>query len=90
MEKEIMEILREQLSANEKILCFKLLAAGLATIGVAGSGAGAGFLFGIFIFSISRNLSLKEPLMQPLLLGFALTEAIGLLAICMAFLLLFY
>lgn len=86
-----MELIRTQLTAQEKLLCFKLLAAGLATIGVAGSGAGAAVPFWNFYFQYLVEIyHLKEPLMQPLLLGFALTEAIGLLAICMAFMLLFF
>jgi hypothetical protein len=45
-----MELVRTQLTAQEKLLCFKLLAAGLATIGVAGSGAGAAVSFWNFYF----------------------------------------
>eukprot|EP01123_Difflugia_compressa_P010866 TRINITY_DN40_c0_g1_i4.p2 TRINITY_DN40_c0_g1~~TRINITY_DN40_c0_g1_i4.p2 ORF type:complete len:100 (+),score=1.27 TRINITY_DN40_c0_g1_i4:3970-4269(+) len=67
----------------------KLIGAGLATIGVVGAGAGIGIVFGGLLLSVARN-PLKEPrLFQLSLLGFALCEAMGLLAIMMAFLILY-
>lgn len=67
----------------------KLIGAGLATIGLIGSGIGIGFVFGSLIISISRNPSLQDNLMKVAILGFALTEAIALFALMMAFLILF-
>lgn len=67
----------------------KLTGAGLATIGLVGAGMGAGVVFGSLINSISRNPSLKAELFRFAILGFALTEAVGLLALMMAFLILF-
>lgn len=67
----------------------KILAAGIATTGVIGAGAGIGIVFGALLASVARNASLERKLMQFALLGFALTEAMGLLAIMMAFLLLY-
>jgi F-type H+-transporting ATPase subunit c len=67
----------------------KLIGAGLATIGLIGSGIGIGFVFGSLIVSVSRNPSLQDSLMKIAILGFALTEAIALFALMMAFLILF-
>lgn len=67
----------------------KLIGAGLSTIGLVGSGIGIGFIFGSLIISISRNPSLQNELMKVAILGFALTEAIALFALMMAFLILF-
>lgn len=67
----------------------KYIGAGLATIGVVGAGAGIGIVFSGLLLALSRNPSKEAKLMQFALLGFALTEAMGLLAIMMAFLLLY-
>jgi len=67
----------------------KLVGAGLATIGLVGAGMGAGVVFGSLINSVSRNPSLKAELFRYAILGFALTEAVGLLALMVAFLILF-
>ena len=67
----------------------KLTGAGLATVGLVGAGMGAGIVFGSLINSVSRNPSLKAELFRFAILGFALTEAVGLLALMMAFLILF-
>jgi F-type H+-transporting ATPase subunit c len=63
----------------------KSVGAGLATIGVVGAGAGIGIVFAGLLVAISRNPAKEARLMQIVLLGFALTEAMGLLAIMMAF-----
>lgn len=67
----------------------KLIGAGLATIGLAGPGAGAGVIFGSLVSSTARNPSLKQQLFVYAILGFALTEAVALFALMMAFLILF-
>ena len=54
-----------------------------------GAGAGIGIVFSGLLLALSRNPSKEPKLMQFALLGFALTEAMGLLAIMMAFLLLY-
>lgn len=72
-----------------RLQCFKLIAAGFATIGLVGAGAGVGVVFGSLINAVARNPGLKGELFRYAMLGFALTEAVGLLALMMAFLLLF-
>ena len=67
----------------------KSIAAGLATIGLVGAGAGVGIVFGSSSVSVSRNPEIKGELFQYAILGFALTEAVGLLALMMAFPILF-
>ena len=67
----------------------KIIGAGCATVGVAGSGAGIGSVFGSLIVGYARNPSLKGQLFTYAILGFALSEAVALFALMMAFLLLF-
>lgn len=67
----------------------KFLGAGLATIGLAGAGVGIGTVFGALVVGISRNPSLRDELFKMAILGFALTEAIALFSLMMAFLILF-
>jgi F-type H+-transporting ATPase subunit c len=67
----------------------KYVGAGLATIGVVGAGAGIGIVFAGLLLGLSRNPGLDARLMQLTILGFALTEAMGLLAVMMAFLILY-
>ncbi|XP_066993329.1 ATP synthase lipid-binding protein, mitochondrial [Anabrus simplex] len=67
----------------------KFIGAGAATVGVAGSGAGIGTVFGSLIIGYARNPSLKQQLFSYAILGFALSEAMGLFCLMMAFLLLY-
>jgi F-type H+-transporting ATPase subunit c len=67
----------------------KLIGAGLATIGLVGAGVGIGIIFGAFLIAYSRNPQLKDDLFKYAILGFALTEAIALFALMMAFLILY-
>jgi F-type H+-transporting ATPase subunit c len=67
----------------------KFIGAGLATIGLAGAGAGIGNVFGSLVLGVSRNPSLAQELQKLAILGFAMTEAIALFALMMAFLILF-
>ena len=87
----------------------KFIGAGAATVGVAGSGAGIGSVFGSLIigyarsapaprfvrsskfktYFLFRNPGLKQQLFSYAILGFALSEAMGLFCLMMAFLLLF-
>jgi F-type H+-transporting ATPase subunit c len=67
----------------------KYIGAGAATVGVAGSGAGIGSVFGSLVIGYARNPSLKQQLFSYAILGFALSEAMGLFCLMMAFLILF-
>ena len=68
---------------------FKLIGAGLATISLAGSGAGIGIVFSGLMQAYSRNPYLIKQLFVYAILGFALSEAIALFGLMMAFLILF-
>ena len=63
----------------------RYIGAGAATIGVAGSGAGIGTVFGSLIIGYARNPSLKQQLFTYAILGFAISEAMGLFCLMMAF-----
>jgi F-type H+-transporting ATPase subunit c len=56
---------------------------------ISGSGAGIGTVFGSLIIGYARNPSLKQQLFSYAILGFALSEAMGLFCLMMAFLILF-
>lgn len=71
------------------VTCSKMIGAGLATIGLVGAGIGVGVVFAALIISFSRNPQLERQLFGYAILGFASTEAVGSLALMMAFLILF-
>ena len=56
---------------------------------LAGVGAGIGIVFGSLIHSVSRNPSLSKQLFGYAILGFALSEAMALFALMVAFFILF-
>lgn len=78
-----------ELYGAQIIAAARYVGAGLATSGVIGAGAGIGVIFGSYLVALSRNPAKEGRLTQIVLLGFALTEAMGLLAIMMAFLILY-
>jgi len=53
------------------------------------AGAGIGSVFGSLVIGYARNPSLKQQLFSYAILGFALSEAMGLFCLMMAFLILF-
>lgn len=67
----------------------KLVGAGLATISISGAGVGVGLVFASLVSAIARNPSLLRQLFTYTPLGFALTEAIALFGLMMAFLILY-
>jgi len=67
----------------------KYIGAGLATIGVTGAGVGIGVVFAALLLSFGRNPAQEKRLFQLAIFGFALCEAMGLLAVMMAFLILY-
>ena len=70
-------------------LAAKLIGAGLAAIGLGGVGVGIGNIFGSLVSSIARNPASREQVFGIGILGFALTEAVALYALMVAFLVLF-
>lgn len=80
MSKEFFEII---LTASKNV------GAGIATVGLVGAGAGVGIVFCGLMIAYGRNPSLKNELFGYAVLGFALSEATGLFALMMAFLILF-
>jgi F-type H+-transporting ATPase subunit c len=74
---------------NTRLQAFKLIGSGLATISMAGSGVGVGIVFGSLIIAVSRNPFEMDKLFRLAILGFALTEAVGLLGLLMSFVILF-
>ena len=67
----------------------KLLGAGLAAIGVGMAALGVGNVFGSFLESALRNPAAADGQQGRLLIGFAVTELLGLLAFVVAMILLF-
>lgn len=67
----------------------KYIGAGLATIALTGVGLGIGNIFGAYISGSLRNPAAAPKVFGNVLLGFALTEAVALFALVVAFLILF-
>lgn len=67
----------------------RMIGAGLAMIALAGVGLGIGLIFSSLINSTARNPSAREQIFPIGILGFALTEAVALFALLIAFLILF-
>ena len=67
----------------------KLIAAGLALIALAGVGVGLGLIFSAWITALGRNPSAGATIRGMGFLGFALTEAIAIFALGIAFMILF-
>ena len=74
---------------SKMIQAAKIIGTGLATTGLIGAGVGIGVVFGALIIGVSRNPSLRGQLFSYAILGFAFSEATGLFALMMAFLLLY-
>ena len=67
----------------------KYIGAGLAMTGLIGAGAGLGILFGNYLQAAMRNPS-AAPAERPMLfLGFAVTEAMGIFALVIVFMILY-
>ena len=67
----------------------KLIGAGLAAIGVGMAALGVGNIWGSFLSSALRNPAAADSQQGRLLIGFAVTELLGLLAFLVAIILLF-
>jgi F-type H+-transporting ATPase subunit c len=67
----------------------KLIGAGLAAIGMIGSGIGVGNIWSNLIATVGRNPSAKANVELYGWIGFAVTEAIALFALVVALMILF-
>ena len=65
------------------------IGAGLAMTGLIGAGIGLGILFGNYLQAAMRNPSAAASERGMLFLGFAVTEAMGIFALVMAFIILY-
>lgn len=89
--KEVVEGVRVSVIERRKMIvsAAKLVGAGVATVGLAGAAAGIGIVFGAFVLGVARNPSLEQRMFRYCIMGFALTEAMALFVLMMAFLILF-
>lgn len=71
------------------LIGLKAVGAGAACSGLIGAGVGIGLVFGSLLRAYSTNPKLKNQLFAYAISGFALSEAIGLLALVMACIILF-
>lgn len=67
----------------------KNIGAGLAVIALLGPGIGIGTIFAALVNSVARNPASRDRVFGIAILGFALTEAIALYALVIAFIILF-
>lgn len=67
----------------------RMVGAGVAMVALAGVGLGIGMIFSSLITAIARNPSARDQVFPVGILGFALTEAVALFALLIAFLILF-
>lgn len=67
----------------------KMIGAAIAVLPLFGIGLAIGQIFSTLISSIARNPSIKNDVFPIAILGFALTEAVALFALLIAFLILF-
>ena len=67
----------------------KQIGAGIAAIALGGAGVGIGTIFGNYLAGALRNPSAAQGQFTNLLIGFALTEFIGLLGFVVAMIILF-
>lgn len=81
------EVLREM--SVGIIRASRLIGAGNASAGLGGAGMGIGIVFGSLLLAYARNPKIKRELFAYAILGFALTEAMGLFTLMMAFVILF-
>lgn len=67
----------------------RMIGAGLAVFALFGVGLGIGNIFSTLIQSVARNPEARDKIFPIGMLGFALTEAVALFALLVAFLILF-
>jgi F-type H+-transporting ATPase subunit c len=67
----------------------RMIGAGFAVIALFGVGLGIGNIFSSLINAVARNPEARDKVFPLGILGFALTEAVALFALLIAFLILF-
>lgn len=67
----------------------KMIGAGISVIAILGVGVGLGLIFSSLINVIGRNPAVRDTVFPIGMLAFALTEALALFALVVAFLILF-
>jgi F-type H+-transporting ATPase subunit c len=67
----------------------KFIGAGIACIGMGGAGVGVGVIFGNYLAGALRNPAAAASQFSNLIFGFAVTEALGIFSLVIAFLLLY-
>lgn len=67
----------------------RYIGAGLAVIALAGVGFGIGNIFSNMIQAVGRNPAVRQSVFGIGILGFALTEAVALFSLVIAFLILY-
>ena len=67
----------------------KFIGAGIACFGMAGAAIGVANIFGSFLTGALRNPSAAPSQFSNLIFGFAVTEALGIFSLVIAFLLLY-
>jgi len=80
---------KSQRSITMEAEAAKFIGAGVAAIGTGLAAVGVGNLFGQFLQGALRNPSAADGQFARLILGFAVTEALGIFALLIALLLLF-
>jgi F-type H+-transporting ATPase subunit c len=71
------------------LISAKFIGGGLATISLAGAGVGIGNIFAGYIRAVGANPKMEKALFAYTVVGFALTEAIALFGLMMAFLIIY-
>ncbi|BBK45159.1 hypothetical protein STVA_51790 [Allostella vacuolata] len=72
-----------------EVAAAKAIGAGIAVIALLGVGLGLGNIFSNLITAVARNPAARDAVFPIGILGFALTEAVALFALLIAFLILF-
>jgi F0F1-type ATP synthase membrane subunit c/vacuolar-type H+-ATPase subunit K len=67
----------------------RMIGAGIAMFALLGVGIGLGNIFSSMVASVARNPAARDVVFPIGILGFALTEAVALFALLIAFLILF-
>ena len=68
----------------ETVAAYKMIGAGLAAMGAGFAAIGVGIIFGMFLQGALRNPAAADKLGARLIFGFAVTEALGLIAAVVA------